>query len=67
MLTSRFTMLQPGFLTIAIHILPNISQSKGSQKMKFVQVKENTEREIFPQKSCLKQSRKTSFKPLIFL
>ena len=46
-------MLQPGFLTVAIHILPNISQSKGSQKMKFVQVIENTEREMFPQKSCL--------------
>ena len=26
---------QPGLQTIAIHILPNISQSKGNQTMKF--------------------------------
>ena len=28
---------QPGLQTIAIHILPNISQSKGNQTMKFGQ------------------------------
>ena len=29
---------QPGLQTIAIHILPNISQSKGNQTMKFGQL-----------------------------
>ena len=28
---------QPGVQTIAMHILPNISQSKGNQTMKFGQ------------------------------
>ena len=28
-LTSKFMMSQPGLKTIAIHILPNISQTKG--------------------------------------
>ena len=29
---------QPGLQTITIHILPNISQSKGNQKMKLGQL-----------------------------
>ena len=29
---------QPGLKTIAIHILPNISQTKSSQTMKFGQL-----------------------------
>ena len=29
---------QSGLQTIAIHLLPNISQSKGTQKMKFGQL-----------------------------
>ena len=29
---------QPGLQTIAIHILPNISQSKGNQTIKFGQL-----------------------------
>ena len=29
---------QPGLQTIAIHILPNISQNKGKQTMKFGQL-----------------------------
>ena len=36
-LTSRFMTSQPGLETIAIHILSNISQSKGNQTMKLVQ------------------------------
>ena len=39
---------QPGLQTIAIHILPNISQSKGNQTMKFDQLIEYNERNIFP-------------------
>ena len=41
---------QPGLQTIAIHILPNISQSKGNQTMKFGQLKEYNKRKIFIQK-----------------
>ena len=47
-LTSKFMASQPGLQTIAIHILPNISQSKGNQTMKFDQLIEYNERNIFP-------------------
>ena len=43
---------QPGFQTNAIHILPNISQSKGNQAMKFGQLIEYNKRNFFPQKLC---------------
>ena len=43
---------QPGLQTIAIHILPNISQSKGNQKKKFGQIIEYNKRNIFLQKFC---------------
>ena len=43
---------QPGQETITIHILPNISQSKSNQKMKFAQVIEYNNRNIFLQKLC---------------
>ena len=38
---------QPGRKTIAIHILPNISGSKGNLGMKFAQLKEYNMRNIF--------------------
>ena len=38
---------QPGQRTIAIHILPNISRSKGNQTMKFGQLVEYQMRNIF--------------------
>ena len=41
---------QPGSPTIAIHILPNISQSKGNQTMKYGQLIEYNKRNIFLQK-----------------
>ena len=41
---------QPGLQTIAIYILPNISQIKGNQKMKFGQLIEYNKRNIFLQK-----------------
>ena len=47
-------MSQPGLQTIAILILPNISQSKGNQTMKFGQLIEYNERNIFFQKLCRK-------------
>ena len=53
-LTSKFMTLQPGLETIAIHILPNISQSKGNQTMKFGQLIEYNKRNVFLQKLCQK-------------
>ena len=38
---------QPGSQQMLIHILPNISQSKGNQTMKFGQLIENITRETF--------------------
>ena len=40
-------MSQPGKQTIAIHIFPNISRSKGSQTIKFGQSIEYNMRNIF--------------------
>ena len=54
---------QPGLQTIAIHILPNISQSKGNQMMKFGQLIEY-KKNIFLQKLCGKWVRETSSRPL---
>ena len=51
-LTSKFMTSQPGLQTIAIHILPNISQSKGNQTMKYGQLIEYNKRNIFLQKLC---------------
>ena len=45
---------QPGLQTIAIHILLNISQSKGNQKMKYSQLIEYNKSNIFLQKLCRK-------------
>ena len=38
---------QPGLQTIAIHILPDIPQSKGKQKMKWGQLIEYNKSNIF--------------------
>ena len=51
---------QPGLQTIAIHIFPNISQSKGNQTMKFGQLIEYNKKNIFLQKICKKRGRETS-------
>ena len=37
-LISKFMTSQPGLQTIAIHMLSNISQSKGNQAIKFGQL-----------------------------
>ena len=42
--------LQPGLQTIAIHIIPNASQSKYNQTMKFGQLIDYNKRNIFLQK-----------------
>ena len=43
---------QPGLQTVAIHILPNISQSKDNQTMKFGQLIAYNKRDIFVKKLC---------------
>ena len=43
---------QPGSQIIAIHILPDTSQSKGNQIMKFGQLIEYYMRNTFLQKLC---------------
>ena len=45
----KTTWLQPGLQTIAIYILPNISQSKDNQTMKFGQLIEYNMKNIFLQ------------------
>ena len=46
-LTPKFMTSQPGLQAIAMHILPNISQSKGNQTMKFGHLIEYNKRNIF--------------------
>ena len=46
-LTSKFMTSQPGLQTIPIHVLPNISQSKGNQAMKSGQLIEYNKTNIF--------------------
>ena len=52
-LTSKFITSQPGLPTIPIHILPNNSQSKNNQTMKFDQLIEH-KKSIFLQKLSAK-------------
>ena len=54
---------QPGQQTIVINILPNISRSKGNQKMKFAQLIEYNMRNILLQKSYTKCGGETSPRP----
>ena len=53
---------QPGYETIAIHILTNISSSKGNQAIKFGQLIEYSMRNIFLQKSYTKCSGEKDLK-----
>ena len=55
---------QPGLQTVAIHILPNISQSKGNQTMEYSQLIEYNKINYFLQKLCGKWGRETSSRPL---
>ena len=57
-------MSQTGLQTIAIHILRNISQSKGYKTMKFGQLIEYNKGNIFLQKLFRKWVNETSFRPL---
>ena len=55
---------QPGLEAIAIHLLPNISQSEDNLTMKFGQLIEYNKRNIFLQKLCRKWGKETSSRPL---
>ena len=46
-LIANFMTSQPGYQTIVIQILPNISRSKGNPTMKFAQLIECNMRNIF--------------------
>ena len=63
-LISKFLTWQPGLQTITIHILPNISQSKGNQTMKFSQLIEYNKTNTFLQKLWRKWGRETSSRSL---
>ena len=54
---------QPGKQAIAVHILLNISRSKGIQTMKFGQLKEYNIRHIFLEKSHTKCGGVTILRP----
>ena len=58
---------QPGKQTIVIHILPNISQSKGNQTMTFGQLTEYNMRNIFLEKSYKKCGGETILKPFFWI
>ena len=54
---------QPDQLIIAIHILPNISQSKGNHTIKFGQLLEYDKWNTFLHKSSRKWVREASSRP----
>ena len=62
-LISDFMTSQPGQQTIVIHILPNISRSKGKQTMKFGQLIEFNVRNIFLEKLYKKCGGESSPRP----
>ena len=62
-LISNFMTSQPGQQTVVIHILSNISRSKGNQTMKFGQLIECNMRNIFLEKSYTKYGGETSPRP----
>ena len=62
-LISKFMTSQPGSQTIAIHILPNISRSKGNQTIKFDQLIEYNVRNTFVEKSYTKRVGETFPRP----
>ena len=57
-------MSQPGWQTIAINILPNISRSKSNQTMKFGELIKYNMRSIFVEKSYIKYAAEIILRPL---
>ena len=62
-LVLNFMTSQPGYQTIIIHILPNISRSKSSQTMKLQLIEYNL-RNIVLEKSYTKYIGRTCSRPL---
>ena len=62
-LISIFMTSQPGQQSIVIHILPNISRSKGKQTMKLSQLIKCNTRNIFLKKSYTKCDGETGPRP----
>ena len=62
-LISNFMTSKPGQQTTVIHILPNISRSKGNQIMKFGHLIECNMRNVFLEKSFTKCGGETSSRP----
>ena len=60
----KFMTSQPGKQTIGIHILPNISRSKGNQTMKIGQLIEYNMRYNFVEKLYIKCAGETVPRPL---
>ena len=54
---------QTGQQTITLHVLPNISRSKGNHTIKFGQLIECSMSNIFPEKSCTNCCGQTSPRP----
>ena len=63
-LISKSMTSKPGQQAIGIHILPNISRSKGNQAMKFGQLIEYNMRNISVEKSYPKYAGETIPRPL---
>ena len=61
---SRFMTSQTGQQIIIIHVLPNISRSKGNHAIKFGQLINYRVKNIVFQKPCKKWGRETCSRPL---
>ena len=64
-LISKFMTSQPGKQIFAIHILPNISRSKGNQTMKFGQLMEYNMRNNFLEQLYTKCDGETIIRPFL--
>ena len=53
-LISKFMTLQTGQQIFTIHVLPNVSRSKGNQVLKFGKLMKHDVRIVFVQTSCRK-------------
>ena len=63
---SKFMRSQPGYQTIAMHILSDISRSKGNHKMKLGQLIEHNLRNFFVKKKpYIKYGRETITRPFL--
>ena len=60
---SKFMTWEIGKETITIHILPNISRTKGNQSMKLSQLLEYNMKNIFLEKSYTKYDGETNPRP----